>query len=738
MGNYPYKKLGIGLGREFRNNYNENMDSIEGDVKRIDENSLQAVKLSLKAGNKSETALQKSQESNAFFREVKNVSDKAQRDATLALTKAESSYLQSQNTQAQVNTLGVEARESSTQVLQALTNLDGETFDTLKEVLDAKDEKIKILSSFQITLADFPRLDGEVDDTKRIQRAIEHAKSKGTFRIYFPKGIYIVTSFIKVYSNMELYGDGYNTILDGSNIPAGTELNQSNLFKVEGTTGVSTIINEYVNSATSSITVSDANPFSKGDLVIVTSDEVYTPGTANELLKKGEIHVIREVSGTTITMSDNFFFSYDNTKNAKIQKVKPIENTIIRYMKIRMGGIGSTHSAISCNYTRNVLIQNVEIDGAEDAGIWTFNSFSLSIKKCIISNSTSPTSIGNTGYGIAVIGTTRNILIEENTFFNCRHGVTGGGSRPSILVNVFKNKAYGCTINFPFDCHEPCLYWVFRHNTASGCKGGIIARGQYITIEENDIINSTDQGIRVESYTAVTNQFRNIIRNNRIKKASGYGINIDGYQSRMRETLIEGNVIDETKGYGIRLTNFRSASISRNSVLNTSGVGIYVGGSGSTKSVDLVMNDNSVNYSNLSSILLENVDRANLNINKVRGSTTKQCLSILNCNEVQVNGGVYREGFLYGIYLSGGVKHQINDIRCSITSDTNGDGIRCVSITDLIINGGLIDNNPRFGIYVSESNYVIIRGVNARDNGRSPKILVDSTAVNKIVDGNIM
>jgi len=77
------------------------------------------------------------------FTETVANTKKAQDDAAEAISTANEAKMKSDNAQEQVNTLVVRAGESSPQVLQALTNSDGETFSTLKGVLDSKDQRIK-------------------------------------------------------------------------------------------------------------------------------------------------------------------------------------------------------------------------------------------------------------------------------------------------------------------------------------------------------------------------------------------------------------------------------------------------------------------------------------------------------------------------------------------------------------------------------------------------------------------
>ncbi len=59
--------------------------------------------------------------------------------------------------------------------------------------------------------------DGETDDIDAIKNAISYAKEKNIFNVYIPTGTYIVSNQIKMFSNLNLFGDGENTIIKALN-----------------------------------------------------------------------------------------------------------------------------------------------------------------------------------------------------------------------------------------------------------------------------------------------------------------------------------------------------------------------------------------------------------------------------------------------------------------------------------------------------------------------------------------
>ncbi|EJR88122.1 right-handed parallel beta-helix repeat-containing protein [Bacillus cereus] len=681
---------------------------------------------------------------------LSEINSQAAAEASAAKDFANQANELSISIQNQLNEIVIKG-DSSVEAAQARVDENGFTHNTLKERIDSDSLKVgslvclgtnprslaKSLSEREINVKDFgAKGDGISDDTIPTQNAINYLSTLGGGIVRIPSGKFKINSSISIPSNIQLLGVGHSTIIDATDLPQGTSLNQVKLFKIEGKLDtISTALTSDISALSVSLPVLNINGFKQNDMILVTSDEPYAPGTANSGWRKGEIQIVNSMVDSNLELSGAMLFGYKYTQNGQVNRIKAVENVVISNMKLVLGGIGKAHNAISCRYARNVLIDNLIIDDAEDTSINLFYCYNCTIRRNTISNSTSPTPLGNTGYGIGVLDACREIQIYENTLSNCRHGIAGGGARPSVLIQVFNNKAYGCRINFAYDCHEPCFYWSFRGNLADGCKGGIVARGQYIVIDNNDIINSTGKGIRIESYTPVTNQFGITIRNNRIKYCQDIGIDIDGYQSRLREIIVQGNVVDGTTTKGINLYNFQSGEVSNNYVLNTAGIGIYAGGN---KSNELTMRNNTVNYSNSANVYLESTDRILFTSNKTKNSTTREGLFASSCNELQIEGGLFRDSYTYGIYINGGTKHSISNARCSVTADSNGDGARISNVTDLSINGGTYDGNPRFGIYISSSNYLVVRGVNARNNSSATKINIDENATNKIVDGNLI
>ena len=67
--------------------------------------------------------------------------------------------------------------------------------------------------------------DGETDDINAIKKTIDYAEENDIFNIYFPQGTYIVSNQFKMFSNLNIYGDGTSSLIKANNF------DDSNVYK---------------------------------------------------------------------------------------------------------------------------------------------------------------------------------------------------------------------------------------------------------------------------------------------------------------------------------------------------------------------------------------------------------------------------------------------------------------------------------------------------------------------------
>ncbi|MES5957505.1 glycosyl hydrolase family 28-related protein, partial [Bacillus fungorum] len=160
----------------FRNKMNENFDILERTQNDIEQKSAQAIV-----------------------------------DSAVAKEKAVEANSLSNSVQKQLDTLIINNGQSDAEVLQARTDEKGQTFFTVKERIDKgfqnQAEQIGVLLNSIVYVETFSRIAPEVDDTKRIQRAVDSIKDGGGLVVFDAK-TYTISNSIKFYSYVNILGRG--------------------------------------------------------------------------------------------------------------------------------------------------------------------------------------------------------------------------------------------------------------------------------------------------------------------------------------------------------------------------------------------------------------------------------------------------------------------------------------------------------------------------------------------------
>ncbi|MFV0976973.1 right-handed parallel beta-helix repeat-containing protein [Bacillus sp. BSL6] len=614
-------------------------------------------------------------------------------------------------------------------------------------------KKINSVKKSKVYLAEYPIQIPENDDTARIQRAVSMLNDENP-EFHFNEACKISDS-IKFKPNTRIVGLKNKTIIDATDLPYGNKLSERFAFELSGSVGDPVSIPVDIPKWSSTLTVQSTQGLKSGDLLYITSLEPYIPGTTSTLWKKGELVTVKHIeSETRLTLNEFTIFSYDAKFQTEIKKVTPIENIVIENISIKMAGVGSVHTGIKIKYGRNIKIRNVHITGAEDTGILVDTVYGIDIEGCKIEDCTSAgLSIGNTGYGICLSAGTRFGTVKNNSFRNCRHWISGGGNIPTVFIDVIGNKG-SHSIGYGFDCHEPCMYWKFERNKAAGCNGGFLIRGQYITVINNDVHGSTADAYKVTTFDVISEQKGIRLEDNQ-SRGVNTGISCDGSNAKLVDLVIRNNKSESPTYYGVYVKHFNGLIVDGNEVYNSLNESIRIESLSSIeRSSDVLLGNNKVKGSAKEGIKVTAVDDVVLTKEKVStcigagiymldcskiniSAAVKNCASngihLISCNntmslEVDLNG------CYYGILIDGGVFHQISNLSAF---DNQLDGIRVMNTQDVNINT-TITKNPRHGIYITASNFIIVTNNNARLNIHSDKINIDPTAINTINKDNLI
>lgn len=176
-------------------------------------------------------------------------------------------------------------------------------------------------------------------------------------------------------------------------------------------------------NAVTPLNVTSSSGISRGDVVLVTSEDVYSFSTS---ARKGELIRVLEVVGNTIYLHG--FLSDTYTTNAKLTKLKK-EKFIINGLKFTSQADPYTQSAGS---GLGVLRLQGAVDADINAEFTNLGSAGLNLTSCWateasvrVSDLRDKLSINSYGYGVIAYGATRHSRLKINAQ-RVRHAYTGG------------------------------------------------------------------------------------------------------------------------------------------------------------------------------------------------------------------------------------------------------------------------------------------------------------------------
>lgn len=580
------------------------------------------------------------------------------------------------------------------------------------------------------------------DDTAALNAVL--AAHAGEVVALRPGRTYKVTDTIRVPSGTTL--DGRGATIDATGIPAGTALGQRVAIEGVGSIGPDIAVSTAVAQWSRVITgLASTATLAAGDLILIRNEEPHTPGSTRADRDKGELNIVASVdSATDITLASGALFAYGTT-GLVVQKLDPVRDVRVTGVEIVCAGVGSAHNGIRVRYGRDITIDRVTVQGAEDMGVTLNTVWNGRIGDSVIEGSTSSATLGNTGYGAAAVEGSRHITIDGNRFDNCRHFVAGGGYWPAVFIDVTDNHGTRAS-NYGYDCHEAAYYWRFAGNTATGCAGGFVIRGQYVTVDGNTVTDTSGRGVFCYTYDGVNEQVGLVITRNRIRSAAA-GIVVDGLgagssvDSLKSNVTISGNVLrDIGSGTAIFLRHFANAVVNDNdvrSVAATSGIRCD-GLSGTTPGTSLTLNGNTVrSVTGASSSCVRVADVTGLTMAGTSAEdATNEAITLLRCFDATVSGCRALRGRFAALRVDASGRVMVNGgVFSDSTSSTGGHGVRVTDSVSVTVNGTKTVN-PRHGIYITGTDYVICTGNNAYGNLLAPTVRVDG-ATSQVVANNL-
>lgn len=612
---------------------------------------------------------------------------------------------------------------------------------------------------FQPETAKLNMVDGDLiapepsggDDTVALNSLLAFSPGK-TIRLRTNR-TYKISDTLVVPSGTTVEGSG--ATIDCTPMPNGTFFGERPAFLSVGTTDAGISIANPIGQWTTTVTgITSTATFVPGDLVVIFNAEQPVPGMTRTDRDKGELRIVKSVdSATQLTFATGSLQGY-NVASTTIRRINPVENITIRNLKIKMSGTGSRHNGIRVEYGRNIMTENVLIDGAAETAIQYTATWNGAVKGCDIRNSDD----GFVGYGIAAMDGSRHLKLSNNQFYNCKHFIAGGGRWPTVFVDVRENHG---TYSFgaAYEGHESTFYWKFTGNTAVDVFSGILARGQYITVENNEVVNCETHAYKADTWDHVTEQRGIKFINNVAIRATMGGLWVDGgpdaagglvwtdagyttdpngaYKDVNAPCLkidveVKGNTFTDCGSNPLLVRHFQGATVENNNVNGSTGStahGIYILGLSGTQSNRAIVAGNTIRDTGADGIRYEYVDGITHTGGAING-TTQHGINVQTCNRTNFSGATVRTPGWAGIQIVGGVGHAISTPYISGGGNASYDGVRVSGAAHASVNGGYIAS-ARWAVYTTTTDYVIVSGVDAKDSVQAGKISVDAT--NKVV-----
>lgn len=404
--------------------------------------------------------------------------------------------------------------------------------------------------------------DGVADDTVAIQAAIDAAAPVGA-AVFLPAGRYLISASLELTSGTTLRGAGRgSTVIDITGLGAALGAGKTGITATGALDGSATAsISASVSRGSKTCTVADASGLAVGDMVLLSSDQLFATAVA---LKRGEIKRIEAISGTTVTFEDSTYDSYDSSQTAILTK-----------FTTWLTGITLESLTVEGTNVDN-MERGVYIFGAEDVVVrdctFNFTDWNSVNLRCVTNFKVADNTFlnvpwvdnGPNYYGLVVENGCQHGVFSRNHGTKCRHLFTTGyttlmpgASRFIIVSDNFDSYSQSAS----YDTHNGSEYVTIIGNTSSYSEAnGINVESRQTQVIGNTVLGFNTAGLYLRDAVADCT-----ISDNRITSSQGtQGIYIrrtsTGYPTRM---VVKGNTIFAPTD-GIRIDEGRVINVADN------------------------------------------------------------------------------------------------------------------------------------------------------------------------------
>ena len=238
------------------------------------------------------------------------------------------------------------------------------------------------------------------------------------------------------------------------------------------------------------ISVSDAAPFSPGDIAIIQRDEGF-----GDRGKKTEAHRVFEVDETNdiLGFQEGVYFEYPTTDNAIVERIDA-ETGHLADVTIRSPDNTGSYMGVFVSYGADCTVKNVSFEDIGQRALRLQHSYGAVVRgnhfaRCLMTGS---------GYGVDVRYASAETRIIDNKFDSCRHAVahtpspqgsSNGMPRSTFIIG---NQAHGSHKSSTFDAHDGTVSWFLINNSFSGSENDGIITGAKDTYVIGNVYRGTD------------------------------------------------------------------------------------------------------------------------------------------------------------------------------------------------------------------------------------------------------
>lgn len=548
---------------------------------------------------------------------------------------------------------GLEVRVESLEALGGLSPespIDGQTANLIEQdgtlTAAAVDERIRSHTGNPtiISVKDFGAMgDGVTDDSVAIQAAIDDTSArKATLK--FPSGSYMLNgeSQLTLRSNTHIIGE------------PGTEINMSNrtgwnsgsapegfIIKGQGALGAEILVTQDTATTSDIVHLTSTAGLSNGDLLLLTSDSTWpgdvSPAKAGELIK-----ILKVEDSTRLTLATKPHEEYRLTDRARIYKVDPVKNVVIKGITFTGRGVppgGATKGQLGVGifWGENITLDNCDFKGLDQICMELCGVYGYRVNNTRFDSGKVPEgwTYPYVQYQMRISSPSTYGVVDGAYGVSGRHTVFTGhyATFPGIVRHLIVKNCFALgTWHAAFSTHNDTEHVVFDNNTAVNCVYGFNMRDKNATVTNNTMVGCHVPILYYGRTRGVT------VSGNKIYKTTGTAIYMQDNQmdadTDFNDLTIENNEIDGSV-VGIYLQNNSNNRLKRG--LSISGNKIRNIGDGTS------LNNNAVRINGAFSGRIQNND-----IRHINGGHAIHLEGL--ARYLQVRGNML-EGFATGVHI---------------------------------------------------------------------------------------